>query len=273
MTSLNPTMRVGRQITETTRDEAEADPAARRGRRRRPRAPHARVPAPALRRPAPARDGGDRARRQPVAGHRRRADDRARRDRPGAAPALLAELRDEFGCGILFITHDLAVAAQITDRIAVLYAGRVAESGPTADAARAPVAPVHGGAARRAAVARHAARPGAAHAAGRDGARRRAGGRLRLPHPLPARARAVRDGAAAARGAGAGRRRRVAASARVLGAGRARHARAGDEAPQDPRSRRRPSAAVEAGRRRAAGGRRDRTVRCEFAVRKRPASA
>ncbi len=35
---------------------------------------------------------------------------------------------------ILFITHDLAVAAQITDRIAVLYAGRVAESGPTARA-------------------------------------------------------------------------------------------------------------------------------------------
>ena len=42
---------------------------------------------------------------------------------------LLARLRTEsFGCSILFITHDLAVASQIADRIAVMYAGRVAEN-------------------------------------------------------------------------------------------------------------------------------------------------
>ncbi|MCV7229343.1 dipeptide ABC transporter ATP-binding protein [Mycolicibacterium komossense] len=45
---------------------------------------------------------------------------------------LLAKLRDEIGCSIVLITHDLGVAAQISDRIVVLYAGRIAEIGPTA---------------------------------------------------------------------------------------------------------------------------------------------
>src|ERR1700694_662995 len=44
---------------------------------------------------------------------------------------LLQSLRDEIGCSIVLITHDLGVAAQIADRIAVLYAGRIAEIGPT----------------------------------------------------------------------------------------------------------------------------------------------
>ena len=55
--------------------------------------------------------------------------------------ALLSDLRDEFGCGVLFITHDLAVAAQITDRIAVLYAGQVAEIGPSGSVLTEPSHP------------------------------------------------------------------------------------------------------------------------------------
>ena len=43
---------------------------------------------------------------------------------------LLNRLRIEFGCSVLLITHDLAVASQIADRIAVLYAGRLAEVAP-----------------------------------------------------------------------------------------------------------------------------------------------
>jgi peptide/nickel transport system ATP-binding protein len=58
---------------------------------------------------------------------------------------LLQRLRDEIGCSIVFITHDLGVAAQISDRIAVLYAGRIAEIGPTAAVLKAPAHPyTHG---------------------------------------------------------------------------------------------------------------------------------
>ena len=44
---------------------------------------------------------------------------------------LFARLRREHGCSIVLITHDLAVASQIADRVAVLYGGRIAEIGPT----------------------------------------------------------------------------------------------------------------------------------------------
>jgi peptide/nickel transport system ATP-binding protein len=55
--------------------------------------------------------------------------------------SLLDRLRRERGCSILFITHDLAVASQIADRVAVLYAGRIAEIGPTAELLAAPKHP------------------------------------------------------------------------------------------------------------------------------------
>jgi len=58
---------------------------------------------------------------------------------------LLQRLRDEIGCSIMFITHDLGVAAQISDRIAVLYAGRIAEIGPAAEVLGLPAHPyTHG---------------------------------------------------------------------------------------------------------------------------------
>jgi oligopeptide/dipeptide ABC transporter ATP-binding protein len=39
---------------------------------------------------------------------------------------------------MLFITHDLAVVAQVADRLAVLYAGRIVEIGPTREVLRRP---------------------------------------------------------------------------------------------------------------------------------------
>ncbi|MFE7331888.1 ABC transporter ATP-binding protein [Streptomyces sp. NPDC057565] len=44
--------------------------------------------------------------------------------------ALLSRLRERFGTGLLFVTHDLDLAAAISDRVYVMYAGRIAESGP-----------------------------------------------------------------------------------------------------------------------------------------------
>jgi peptide/nickel transport system ATP-binding protein len=45
--------------------------------------------------------------------------------------ALLKDLRDRLGIAIVLITHNLGVVAKTCDRLAVLYAGRVVETGPT----------------------------------------------------------------------------------------------------------------------------------------------
>ena len=54
--------------------------------------------------------------------------------------ALLDSLRDRLGLSMLFITHDLRVAGQICDRIAVMKDGAVVEAGPTAEVFSAPQA-------------------------------------------------------------------------------------------------------------------------------------
>ncbi len=54
---------------------------------------------------------------------------------------LLKAMADERGTAIIFITHDMGLIAEIADRVAVLYAGRIAEIGPTADVLRAPQHP------------------------------------------------------------------------------------------------------------------------------------
>ncbi|HKP41960.1 ABC transporter ATP-binding protein [Mycobacterium sp.] len=145
MTSLNPTMRIGQQVTEAAGSPDEAlrlltavgipDP------KRRMRAfPHE-------------LSGGLRQRvmiAMAVAGD----PELIIADEPTTALdvtvqaqvlRLLRRLRDEIGCSIVLITHDLGVAAQISDRIAVLYAGRIAEIGPTADVLGMPAHPyTHG---------------------------------------------------------------------------------------------------------------------------------
>jgi peptide/nickel transport system ATP-binding protein len=55
--------------------------------------------------------------------------------------ALLAELQRDQGLAMLFITHDLSVLAQVCSRLAVMYAGRIVEEGPSADVLTSPQHP------------------------------------------------------------------------------------------------------------------------------------
>jgi peptide/nickel transport system ATP-binding protein len=141
MTSLNPTMRIGRQVAEAAGSGAEALRLLRavgipEAERRMTSFPHE-------------LSGGLRQRvmiAMAVAG------DPALlvADEPTTALDvtvqaqvlnLLRGLRDEVGCSVLLITHDLGVAAQVADRVAVMYAGRLAEVGPTATILREPSHP------------------------------------------------------------------------------------------------------------------------------------
>jgi peptide/nickel transport system ATP-binding protein len=51
---------------------------------------------------------------------------------------LLKSLRDEMGMSILLITHDMGVIAEMVDRVLVMYAGQLVESGPVQDVFAAP---------------------------------------------------------------------------------------------------------------------------------------
>jgi peptide/nickel transport system ATP-binding protein len=58
---------------------------------------------------------------------------------------LLRRLQRELGMGMIFVTHDLGVAAEIADRIAVMYAGRIVETGPVAQVLADPLHPYTAG--------------------------------------------------------------------------------------------------------------------------------
>jgi peptide/nickel transport system ATP-binding protein len=130
MTSLNPTMRVGQQIAEATSDVDEALKLMEL----------VGIPDAKLRmRSYPHELSGGLRQRVMIAMAVAGNPDLVIADEPTTALdvtvqaqvlRLLASLRDELGCAVLMITHDLGVAAQIADRVAVLYAGRLAEVGP-----------------------------------------------------------------------------------------------------------------------------------------------
>ncbi|MDQ2724125.1 MAG: ATP-binding cassette domain-containing protein, partial [Actinomycetota bacterium] len=138
MTSLNPTMRVGRQLVEATGSVEEAvrlldltgvpDPRSR------------------LRTYPHELSGGLRQRvmvAMAVAGR----PSLVVADEPTTALdvtvqaqilELLGNLRSELGTSVLFVTHDLGVAASLADRVLVFYGGRLVESGPTAAVVERP---------------------------------------------------------------------------------------------------------------------------------------
>ncbi|BBX83285.1 dipeptide ABC transporter ATP-binding protein [Mycolicibacterium aubagnense] len=141
MTSLNPTMRIGKQVAEAA---GSSDEALRL-------LTAVGIPEPARRmRAYPHELSGGLRQRVMIAIAIAGNPDLIIADEPTTALdvtvqaqvlRLLQRLRDEIGCSIVFITHDLGVAAQISDRIAVLYAGRIAEVGPTAEVLGAPAHP------------------------------------------------------------------------------------------------------------------------------------
>jgi len=54
---------------------------------------------------------------------------------------LIKDLRQDLGTSVLFITHDIGVVAQIADYVAVMYQGRVVETGPVRDVLKDPLHP------------------------------------------------------------------------------------------------------------------------------------
>ncbi|MEV6396857.1 ABC transporter ATP-binding protein [Streptomyces sp. NPDC051907] len=54
---------------------------------------------------------------------------------------LLAKLQSELAMGLVLITHDLGVVADVADKIAVMYAGRIVETAPVHDVYKAPAHP------------------------------------------------------------------------------------------------------------------------------------
>ena len=170
MTALNPVMRVGAQIAEAIRAHQQGLTREELDRRVVAALERAAVPEPEMRaRQYPHQlSGGLRQRAMiamALAGGASEADESSRQgsraaprlliaDEPTTALDvtvqkqildLLARLRRDLGLTLLFITHDLGVVAQVADRIAVTYAGRIVEEGPAREVLQRPRHPYTAG--------------------------------------------------------------------------------------------------------------------------------
>ena len=147
MTSLNPVMRVGEQIVEMIRAHETVS--------RRAAAARAaellravQIPEPATRlRAYPHQLSGGQRQRVMIAIALACSPKLLIADEPTTALdvtvqaqilGLLRERRAGLNMGLLFITHDLGVVANVADRVAVIYCGQIVESGPVQDIFRAP---------------------------------------------------------------------------------------------------------------------------------------
>ena len=111
----------------------------------------------------------------------------------------MRELREQTGAAVILVTHDLGVVADIADRIAVMYAGRIVEQGTLDDIFYDPRHPYTWG--LLGSITRvDRPRPAAAADDRRPAAVARQPARgLSLPAALPARVRGVREDAAGLR--------------------------------------------------------------------------
>ena len=147
MTALNPVLTVGRQIDESLRAHTALD-----ARGRRARAVElldlVGIPAPATRLgDYPHQFSGGMRQRAMIAIALAGEPKLLLADEPTTALdvtiqdqvlKLILALRARLGMGVILVTHDLGVVAQSCDRVAVMYAGRIVETGPVAALFAAP---------------------------------------------------------------------------------------------------------------------------------------
>ncbi|WP_456307473.1 ATP-binding cassette domain-containing protein [Paeniroseomonas aquatica] len=152
MTALNPLMRVGDQIAEVLQVHGAAADAARR-------VPEllaaVNLPDPAaIARSHPFRLSGGQRQRVMIAMALALEPALLIADEPTTALdvttqmqilRLIREIQSRRGMGVLFITHDFGVVAEIADRVAVMQHGRIVEQGPAAEVLNAPQHPTRAG--------------------------------------------------------------------------------------------------------------------------------
>jgi len=147
MMTLNPVLRIETQMVEAVRAHERLSHAAARDRAVRALAKVG-IPSPEERLEAyPHQFSGGMRQRVAIAIALLNGPDLIVADEPTTAldvtiqSQILAEVQElarETGTALIWITHDLAVVAGLADRISVMYAGRIVESGPTDAVLKAP---------------------------------------------------------------------------------------------------------------------------------------
>jgi oligopeptide/dipeptide ABC transporter ATP-binding protein len=148
MTALNPMMRVGAQIEEAIRVHESGLSGSQVRERARQALERAAIPEPESRaRQYPHQLSGGLRQRVMIAMALAANPGVLIADEPTTALdvtvqkqilELLANLRRELQLSMLFVTHDLGVVAQVADRVAVMYAGRIVEEGAASEVLRHP---------------------------------------------------------------------------------------------------------------------------------------
>jgi oligopeptide/dipeptide ABC transporter ATP-binding protein len=155
MTALNPVLRVGAQIEEAISVHETRAGGADVHRRAVAALERAAVPEPELRaRQYPHQLSGGLRQRAMIAMALAAGPRVLIADEPTTALdvtvqkqilELLVRLQRDLGLAMIFITHDLGVVAQVAARVAVMYAGRIVEEGPTEEILREPRHPYTAG--------------------------------------------------------------------------------------------------------------------------------